>query len=204
VAAVNQTELALNRTRVKAIAAGIVQERQVSPGDYLESADAIATLIVGDSLDVFLELPEEFSGSIRSGLTVELTAPALPQWRERATITGVLPSAESASRRQRVRVRLDNPPSGLVSGMAVRGSLALPSNRASFVISRDALTRRQNDWFVFTVVDGVAKQIAVEMVADMGEEVAIYSEELRSGQQIVLRGGDGLTEGAAVKVMNSQ
>jgi RND family efflux transporter MFP subunit len=203
VAAVNQAEVELQRTRIKALSGGIVQERQVSAGDYLESADAIATLVASDSLDVFLDLPENLSGSIRPGLSVELTAPrVLPQWRERATITGVVPAADSASRRQRVRVRLDNPPSGLLSGMAITGALELPSNRSSFVVSRDALTRRQNQWSVFTVVDGKAKELEVEMVADMGQEVAIASEQLRTGQPIVLKGGDGLTDGASVKVTN--
>lgn len=203
VAALNQSELSLQRTRVNALTSGVVQERQVSPGDYIESSGAIATLVAGDSLDVFLELPEELSGTIRPGLSVELSARALPQWRERATITGVVPAANSASRRQRVRVRLDNPPPGLLSGMAVTGTLALPSNRSGFVVSRDALTRRQDRWLVFTVVDGKAKPIEVEMVADMGQEVAIDGEQLRAGQPIVLRGGDGLTDGAAVRVMNS-
>lgn len=204
VAALNQAELSLQRTRVNALTSGVVQQRQVSPGDYIESSGAIATLVAEDSLDVFLELPEELSGTIRSGLSVELRARALPQWRERATITGVVPEANSASRRQRVRVRLDNPPPGLLSGMAVTGTLELPSNRSGFVVSRDALTRRQNQWLVFTVVDGKAKPIEVEMIADMGQEVAIDSEQLRTGQPIVLRGGDGLTDGASVRVINSK
>ncbi|NJK48117.1 efflux RND transporter periplasmic adaptor subunit [Candidatus Gracilibacteria bacterium] len=202
VAAVNQAEVELRRTRVRALSGGIVQERQVSAGDYLESADAIATLVASDSLDVFLEIPEELSGNIRPGLSVQLTTRALPQWRERATITGVVPAADSASRRQRVRVRLNNPPSGLLSGMAVTGALEMPSNRSSFVVSRDALTRRQNQWLVFTVVDDKAQELEVEMVADMGQEVAIASEQLRAGQPIVLQGGDGLSDGANVKVTN--
>jgi multidrug efflux pump subunit AcrA (membrane-fusion protein) len=203
-AAVNQAELQLRRTRINSLTEGIVQERQVSPGDYVESANAIATLIAGDNLDVFLELPEELSGTVRSGLPLELTARALPQWRGRATITGVVPAADVASRRQRIRVRLDKPPSGLLSGMAVTGNLELPSNRSSFVVSRDAITRRQDRWHVFTIADGRARQLEVELVADMGKEVAIYNQQLRVGERIVLRGGDGLTDGAAVSVRNSE
>ncbi|MGL5879031.1 MAG: HlyD family secretion protein, partial [Xenococcaceae cyanobacterium] len=109
-AAVNRAEINLQRIRVQAMTNGVVQQRRVSPGDYVESADEIATLVAGDSLDVFLEVPEELSGSIRSGLPVQLSTRALPQWQGRATITGVVPAADTASRRQRVRVRLDNPP----------------------------------------------------------------------------------------------
>jgi len=135
-------------------------------------------------------------------MTIDLTTRALPQWKQRATITAVVPSAETASRRQRVRVQINKPPSGLIPGMAIAGNLNMPSNRSSFVVSRDALTRRQNEWLVFAVADGKAKQIPVEMVSDMGKNVAIYHPTLRIGQRIVLRGGDGLQDGAPVKIVD--
>jgi RND family efflux transporter MFP subunit len=200
-AALNQARLALQRTRITALSGGVVQQRRLSPGDLVQAGGEIVTLVAGDNLDVFLEIPEELSGGITSGLPVELIARALPRWRERATITGVVPVADAASRRQRVRIRLDNPPPGLLSGMAVTGRLELPSNQPSFVVSRDALTRRQNQWLVFTVANGRARQLEVELVADMGEKVAIYNQQLRAGQPVVLRGGDGLQNGAAVKVV---
>jgi HlyD family secretion protein len=200
-AAVNQASLALQRTRITAISDGIVQTRQVSPGDYVESADPVLTLVAGRQLDIFLELPEELSGRVTANMPVQLTTRALPQWQGRAVITGVVPAAEAASRRQRVRVRLDNPPSGLLPGMAIAAQLTLPSNTPSFVISRDALTRRQNQWLVFTVDNNKAKQHTVQLVADMGEQVAIASPQLQSGQSIVLRGGDGLQNGATIKLV---
>ena len=137
---------------------------------------------------------------------------ALPQWQGRATITGIVPTTDTASRRQRIRVRLDNPPPGLLSGMAVMGNLQLKSdreaypkgNRSSFVISRDAITRRQDRWLVYTVADDRVREIEVEMMADMGDRVAIYDEQLRAGQAIVLRGGDGLSDGEMVKVVGSR
>ncbi len=200
-AAVNQAQLALDRTVVRAATQGIVQSRTASVGDYVQNAGEIVTLVAGDRLEVFLELPEDLSGRISPGLPITLTARALPQWQERATVTGVAPAADSTSRRQLVRVRLDNPPTTLVSGMAIAGSLQLPSNTPGFVVSRDALTMRNEQWLVFTVENDKAKQIPVEVVADMGEEMAITSPELRAGQAIVLKGGDGLRDGAAVKVV---
>lgn len=197
-----QAELAQQRTRIVASQAGVVQTRHISNGDLVESSSQIVTLVAGDRFDIFLELPEELSSRVTPGMTIDLTARALPQWKQRATITAVVPSADAASRRQRVRVQINKPISGLLPGMAIAGNLNMPSNRPSFVVSRDALTRRQNDWLVFTVADGKAKQIQVEMVADMGKNVAIYHPTLRTGQSIVLRGGDGLQDGAPVKVVS--
>ncbi|EHC13894.1 hypothetical protein FJSC11DRAFT_2158 [Fischerella thermalis JSC-11] len=97
-----------------------------------------SNLARGDRFDIFLELPEELTGQVTPGMAIELTARALPQWKQRATITAVVPSADSASRRQRVRVQINNPPPGLLPGMAIAGNLNMPTNRSSFVVSRDA------------------------------------------------------------------
>ncbi|MBD0387842.1 MAG: efflux RND transporter periplasmic adaptor subunit [Nostoc sp. C3-bin3] len=197
-----QAELARQRTRILASESGIVQTRHISNGDLVQTSGEIVTLVAGDRFDIFLELPEELSGKVTPGMAIDLTTRALPQWKQRATITAVVPSAETASRRQRVRVQINKPPSGLIPGMAIAGTLNMPSNRSSFVVSRDALTRRQNEWLVFAVADGKAKQIPVEMVSDMGKNVAIYHPTLRTGQRIVLRGGDGLQDGAPVKIVD--
>ncbi|BDI19514.1 hypothetical protein ANSO36C_53160 [Nostoc cf. commune SO-36] len=197
-----QAELAQQRTRILASESGIVQTRHISNGDLVQSSGEIVTLVAGDRFDIFLELPEELSGKVTPGMTIDLTTRALPQWKQRATITAVVPSADTASRRQLVRVQINKPPSGLIPGMAIAGNLNMPSNRSSFVVSRDALTRRQNEWLVFAVADGKAKQTPVEMVSDMGKNVAIYHPTLRTGQRIVLRGGDGLQDGAPVKIVD--
>jgi multidrug efflux pump subunit AcrA (membrane-fusion protein) len=194
-----QAELAQQRTRIVAAQSGMVQTRHVSNGDLVQSSSPIVSLVAGDRFDIFLELPEALSGQVTPGMTIDLTARALPQWKQQTRITAVVPSADPASRRQRVRVQINNPPPGLLPGMAIAGTLNMPSNRSSFVVSRDALTRRQNQWLVFTVADNKAQQVEVEMVADMGEKVAIYHPTLSAGQNIVLRGGDGLQDGMPVK-----
>lgn len=202
-AEVNQARLTQLRTQVRATSIGVVERRLVSRGDYMESNGEIVSLIAGDRLDIFLELPEELTGRVTAGMPIQLTSRALPQWQQRTTVTAVVPAADSTSRRQRVRVRLENAGQRLLPGMAITGTLDLPSNRTSFVVSRDALTQRQNQWLLFAIADGKAKQIPVELVTDMGETVAIYSNELRTGQAIVLRGGDTLRDGAPVKVVQN-
>ncbi|MDS4069068.1 MAG: efflux RND transporter periplasmic adaptor subunit [Candidatus Competibacter sp.] len=202
-AAVHQAQLAVERTRIKAPSSAVVQTRLVSQGDYAQVNAPIVTLIASDRLDVFLALPEDLSGRILPGMPVELSARALPNWRQSLPITGVIPAADAASRRQSIRIALNPAPPGLLAGMAVAGKLDIPLNTPAFVISRDALTLRRDQWFVFAVADGKARQVQVELVADMGETVAIYNDALRPGQDIVVRGGDGLRDGARVKIVGN-
>lgn len=199
-AAVNQAQLTLERTQVTTPASGIVQSREVSTGDLLQNGDPVLTLVNGNDLNVFLELPEQLSGSVPPGLPVELTARALPNWRARATISGLVPAANAASRRQMVRVALKNPPQDLLPKMAVVGELSLQVDPSSFVVPRDALIRRDEKWLVYTIANGKATEVEVKLVADMGEKMAIFSDKLRVGQPVVVRGGEALADGAAVQV----
>ena len=203
-AVVQQAELSMQRTEIKAAFSGIVQSRDADPGDYVEVNDPVMTLVSDRSLDIFLEVPESLSGQVAPGMQVNLTARPLPNWQQETEITAVVPTANTASRRQLVRVSLNNPPQELLPGMAVGASLTMPvENIDTFVVPRDALTRRGERWLVYGVVEGQAEQISVEMVSDMGLEVAIASPDLQAGQRIVVKGGDGLTDSAAVKVINN-
>lgn len=203
-AAVRQAELGMQRTEIKAAFSGIVQSRDVDPGDYVEVNDPVVTLVSDRTLDIFLEIPESLSGQVAPGMRVTLSARALSDWQQETAIAAVVPTADRNSRRQLVRVTLSNPPAGLLPGMAIQANLALPiENQNTFIVPRDALTRRGNEWLLFAVNSDRAQQITVEMVADLGQEVVIASPELQEGQRIVVTGGDGLTDSAAVKVVNS-
>jgi HlyD family secretion protein len=201
---VNQSRLTLTRTQVKAPIGGTVQTRQVNVGDLVQSRDPVLTLVSNDQLDVFLELPEQLTGSVTPGLPVELRARALPEWRGRATISGVVPAANAASRRQLVRLRLSNPPQNLLPKMAIAGTLQLPIESTNLVVPRDALVRRDENWLVYTVRDGKAVEVKVQTIADLGETMAISSTQLRAGQAVVVRGSEALKPGSPVQVVETQ
>ena len=202
-AAVDQTQLALSRTRIQATTDGDVEARVANVGDYIEAGDPILALVNRSDLDVFLEIPEALAGQVTPGLTVNLTARALPDWQGQATIVGVIPTADEASRRKQVRLQLESPPAGLLPGMAIQGALELTSDTPGLLVSRDALVQRAGAWIVFAVNDEQAQEIEVELVADMGETVSIFSDQLQDGQSIAVRGSEGLQNGVAVNVITT-
>jgi RND family efflux transporter MFP subunit len=170
----------------------------------VEINDPLFTLVSDRSLDIFLEIPEKLSGQVSRGRTVNLFARAIPDWQRQTLITAVIPAADSTSRRQLVRVTLDNPPSELLPGMAIQADLEIPVNSADgFMVPRDALTRRGNKWLLFTVKDNQAQQLEVEIVSDLGAEVVVSNPQLRKGQSVVIKGGDGLRPNSPVKVVSN-
>ncbi|NET49209.1 MAG: efflux RND transporter periplasmic adaptor subunit [Merismopedia sp. SIO2A8] len=201
--AVDQAQLALDRAVITTEVSGVVSDRPIHVGDYVDLNRNIATIVNRDRLDIFLDVPERYSGQVEPGMAVTLFASALPDWSGDATVTGVVPTTDSASRRQRIRVRLNQVPERLLPGMAITATLDLPAPDAQFVVSRDALTRRLDQWVVFVVDDaGQAEEISVELVTDLGQEVAIASPDLTPGQTLVTKGGDGLSDGAAIQIIN--
>ncbi len=203
-AAVAQAQLNLERTEIRAAESGVIQSRLASSGDYLEIGTPILTVVGGNTLDIFLEVPEELSREVEVGMPVTLASRALPDWQLQAPIAAIIPMADSASRQQRVRVQLDNPPADLVPGMAIQGEIAFPV-AAGFVVPRDALTPRGDRWAVFVVGDdGTVQELEVDLLADMGERVTIAHPDLQSGQTLVVQGGDGLRDGAPVRPLPRQ
>ena len=203
-AAVNQQKLTLQRTQIRAVSDGIVRSRAVSVGDYVREADEVITLVDREVVDVFLEVPEALAGQVKPGLPVTLKSRALHAFQVTTRISGLVPVADNQSRRQLVRVRLTNPPPDLLPGMAVQASLQLPVQKAdSYVVSRDTLTRHSDQWWVFAVENGKARQIPVELVSDLGATMVIQSRQLQPNTEIVIKGGDLLRAGAPVHVVNT-
>lgn len=204
-AAVTQANLALQRTQVRATSSGVVSDRLVSVGDYVSAADPLIELIDNDIVDITLELPEGLAGQVQPGLPVQLSSRAIPGWQTTATVDALLPVASAASRRRPARIRLASPPEGLLPGTAVIAQFEQPGNSSGYQVSRDALTRRAGQWFVFGVRNGeggqLAEQIEVTLVSDLGETVVIESPELSPQQTIVLKGGDGLMDEAPIMVV---
>ncbi|MGF1493163.1 MAG: efflux RND transporter periplasmic adaptor subunit [Microcoleaceae cyanobacterium] len=206
-AAVNQARVNLERTDIKSPTSGVVQSRTVNGSDYVESSDPILTLVSDAQLDVFLEVPEAVSGQVMTGIPVELAARALPGWQQVSRIAAVVPAADSRSRRQLVRVSLDNPPEGLLPGMAIQGTLELLMDQveeASYSVPRDALVRRGNQWLLFAVSEGsdnIVQQVEVRLLSDLGSEMVVANADLQEWQSIILKGGDGLQDGASIKIV---
>jgi HlyD family secretion protein len=204
--ALQKAQLDLQRTTITVDFPGVVQSRDVSVGEYVENGDPIITLVNVEELDVFLEVPEKLIGQIPPGFPVELTARAIPGWKQKVKVSAVVPITDTTTRRQLVRVSLSDPPPELLPGMAIEANVTLNirSDQPIFTIPRNALTRRDDQWLIFVVNKHKVKQYAVELLADMGSRVAITHQDLQGDEEIVVTGGDGLRNGSKVRVISSE
>tara|TARA_A100000171_G_scaffold53123_1_gene77231 strand:- start:3388 stop:4503 length:1116 start_codon:yes stop_codon:yes gene_type:complete len=70
-AAVSRAELALERTRIRAPFSGIMENRMVEVGDYMNVGGECATLLDDDPMILIAEVPEEDVGNISLGSAVQ-------------------------------------------------------------------------------------------------------------------------------------
>ena len=196
-------ELEAGWSRVRAPAAGQIEERLVRTGQRVEAGTAVATVLRRDPLLVRFQVGEADAARLKNGqlCLLDVSGRDTPA---SAAITHVAGSADAASRQVAVVAEVAGPdaPSLRPGTFAqVRVPLASASNPA---IPATAVRSSERGFLAYVVVDGKA----VERVLALGlrtpdGRVEVLSG-LNEGESLVVRGGEALRTGAAVTVIEAE
>ncbi len=117
-----QVRYQLAHTRIKAPFAGVLNQRDVEVGYFVERGEQVAVLVDDEQLIVTGQVPQHYAGSLQLGqvVAVELVTGKTLQ----GAIRFVSATAEAATRSYRVEVALDNPEHQRLIGLSA--SLVLP------------------------------------------------------------------------------
>ncbi|HLN93195.1 MAG TPA: efflux RND transporter periplasmic adaptor subunit, partial [Thermoanaerobaculia bacterium] len=121
-----------------------------------------------------------------------------------ATLTHVAASAESTSRMVAITAQVDDPSRGeLRPGSFAQVTVPVSSSAEAAVIPQTAVRPSERGFLAYVVDGGVAR----ERELSLGLRTADGRVEVRSGvkpgEQLVVRGGEALRDGAKVKVTRS-
>ncbi|MCU0774732.1 MAG: efflux RND transporter periplasmic adaptor subunit [Ideonella sp.] len=195
-----QREL-LARHEIRAPFAGVVGARLVQVGEWVAPGTPLVELVDLSSLRIAFALPQSLYGRVgpRTAMQVELDSE--PGRRHAARVVAVVPVSDPASRTFTVHAALDQAPP-LTPGMSARASVRLPDGGEAVTVSRDAVLRRADGRHTVWVVDaengnGVAREQPVTLGTAQGARVVV-TEGLRGGEQVVVRGNEGLRTGQRV------
>lgn len=206
---VAQAEEDLLRIRLRRSSAyapfdGIVSERLVEPGDIVAQHAPLMTLYDPEELLVKLEVSERFLTTLGIGDTVSLRLDADPDKRIGATITRIHPTVDPVTRLGIVEIRLPVMQPPLRPGQLAR--VRLEGRPAPYLLIPIAALRRDNRGeFVFRVnaADELERAAITSGDAVHGERLVVR-DGLNEGDQIVVSGFIGLTDGAKVEVTPAQ
>ncbi|MGH7628376.1 MAG: efflux RND transporter periplasmic adaptor subunit [Gemmatimonadales bacterium] len=187
----------LRRTTVRAPFSGVVGQRFVSLGDYVETSTRLAALQTVDPQRAAFQVPERYAEELAVGQRVVFRVAALPGRDFTGSVDFVDPVVQLPGRTIMVKAQVPNPKRELQAGMFIEARLATAVRPNAVIIPEDAVLPLQGASYVWIAKDGKATRRQVELGVRSPGFV-----EARSGvegaEQVVVAGQERLSEGAPV------
>lgn len=193
---VEQAEISLSHTLVRAPFDGIIGAFAVEEGDYTAALETLTTIYAIDPMQVRFQIPQRKIGELAVGQAVKVWSSAGRTHQHTGTVTYISPALDSATRSVAVRAVLD-PTRDLRPGSFVSLSVAVQTIDQAIAVPDAALMASVKGFSLYVVKDGKAKLTPVKVGLRTGKNVQI-TEGLAAGDQFVLEGQLKLRDGAAV------
>ena len=188
----------VDKTRVVAPFAGIIEEQIAAAGDYVKLGDPLFRLVSNVSLRAHLPFPESAASRIKTGMPVRIASPLLPETGIQAVVEDIRPTVGEVNRAIDVIARIDNP-GALKAGGSVDAAVITGQKERAVVVPEQAVVLRPAGKVVYLIADGKAKQQVVEVGSKQRGVIEIVSG-LQGGETVALDGAGFLSNGAAVNV----
>ena len=191
-------KIAMHITQIRAPFDGVVTERLRNIGERLNVADEVIRLVDPGSLEVIARAPLNTANFIKKG---DVLAMGNDYRNGDAEIRAIVPFGNPQSHMFEVRLNAD--PALWTVGESVR--LVMPTAEAKEVLAvpRDALILRREGASIFKVSgQSTVNQITVVLGLGAGHLIEVFGD-LVAGDEIVVRGGEGLSDGMAVAVVGA-
>lgn len=200
--ALRHSEALIAQKAIRAPFSGVIGIRRVHEGQYLNAAEAVASLVDARTLRANFALDEQSAPSLKVGQVVELQIDAYPGRRFQAKINAIDPLI-ARSRTVQVQATLSNPDGALKAGMYANIRVARHDTAPVLTVPETAVTYTAYGETVFVAQRGeqqalTVKRVAVKVGARLEGRVEIESG-LTEGDQVVTSGQIKLGDGMAVE-----
>lgn len=193
-------QLELSYTNIVAPIDGVIAARAVKPGNLIQLNSSLFRIVDTSRLEAVLNVPERDLATMKEGLTVRMTADAMPGDVFEGVIDRVSPVVDAGSGTFRV-VTVFPGGEGLRPGMFGRIEVVYDQRNDALTVPRSALLQDAGETAVFAVRDSKAVRVPIE-VGHLSGELAEVRKGLEEGDQVVTAGKVALRDGAAVEVLN--
>jgi RND family efflux transporter MFP subunit len=178
---------------------GIVAERNINLGEWVTPQTSVFTLVEQDKLRLNIAIPQEYFAQLYGQKNIVVNV--VPDFIQSKTIVTKLDRVVSvALGKGRTITGLVNLPVGspLVAGMSARAEIQLPVNGEHIVWLPKIAIKQHPDGgkSVFTVDNGLAKRLLINVVKEQEELVAITG--VNESQLIIVSGVELLKTGDKV------
>jgi membrane fusion protein (multidrug efflux system) len=186
------------RSLIKAPFDGIILNKNVDSGAWVQQGKLLVTL--GSSSDLFVRAPiaENLLRYIQPGQTVHVVLNAYDKEIE-GTIVGIDPVADLKTKNIFLKIKIA-PMEMVAQNMSATVFVPSSEKRELSVLSRAAVVKFQGKDLVYTVKEGKASILPINIVAYLGTKVAVDTPYIVPGLEVVIEGNERLRPDQAVVV----
>jgi membrane fusion protein (multidrug efflux system) len=194
-------KLELDKSLIRAPYNGLILRRYKSQGEWVSPGQPVCDLAASDDVVVRVALPEGLIPLVTVGqsLTLSITSAAEPL---QGKIKAVVPSVDVKSKTFDIKVGIDYTP-GLFHHMSALVNVPTGPVRKLVMIKRDALVRFQGQEFVYTVQEGRARMLPIQVSAVDGEYLGVDTPQIAAGMLVVIDGNERLRPDQPVTVVDN-
>ena len=198
---------------VRAPFTGVITVKNAQPGEMISPLSAggagtrtgIGTLVDMESLEVEVDVNENFINRVQDGQSAETTLNAYPDWKIPSTVIAVIPTADRSKATVKVRIGLKLKDPRVIPDMGARVSFlpiedaAKPGAPAAakVQVATNAVHRDQEQDVVFVVRDQTVERRVVRLGDKQGKDVEVV-EGLKGGERLASSELEKLSDGARI------
>lgn len=192
---------------------GIVVSKDAQVGEMVSPISAgggftrtgIATVVDMDSNEIEVDVNESYIARVIPGQPVTATFDAYPDWKIPCKVRTVIPTADRQKATVKVRISFDKLDPRILPDMGVKVAFlsdepaARQTAAGQVVVPKSAVRDEGGQQAVFIYKDGRVERRAIRAGGTRGEDQVVLAG-VSDGDQIVVRGADGLKDGSRVAV----
>lgn len=205
-----ESELARERERLErhtlhAPFSGVVSERYVELGEWVDPGTAVLELVNVDELWLDVRVPQRYWSDMgrSDGVSVRARADVAPDRVLDADVHARVPVSDPTARTFLLRLLVEDDSGDITPGMSASVEVTLERDQETLRLPRDAILRYPDGtttvWIVEDEAD-VAHEREVDVRRNIGELVEIEGE-LPDDARVIVRGNEVLDEGETVRVV---
>jgi RND family efflux transporter MFP subunit len=207
-AAVEQYSALVSFEKVYAPFDGVITARNTDIGDLINSGSSsnvktdLFHIAQPGRLRVYVNVPEEYSQGIATGMTADLSLAEFPDRKFQGKVVRTADSINMTTRTLLIEVDVDNPTGTLLTGSYAEVHLAVPTQISTFLIPVNTLLFRTEGLRVGVVKEGKVVLTAVTPGHDFGDQIEVVSG-LKSDDQVIVNPPDSIVSGQEVQIVKA-
>ncbi len=197
-ATLQKLQIQKKRSIISAPFNGIILTKDVDSGSWVQPGRQLVS--IGSSEDLFIRAPisESILKFLEPGQQLPVTINAFDK-ELLGTLEDIDPVADMKTKNIYLKISIE--PLGLVAqNMSATVSVPVSKRQMLSIISRASLVKFQGKDFVYTVKEGKAAILPVNVVAYLGDKVGVDNPYIAPGMPLVIEGNERLRPDQAVMV----